>query len=64
MSQTLPARVWREGGRFLARCLSAGVVSEGISRKEVLEHLRQGLALYLGEPPPPLETVGWLGDGP
>ncbi len=65
MSETLNARVWREGGRFLARALSEGVVSEGASREKALEHLRRGLALYTGGPLPTLEVVGWRqGDGP
>lgn len=64
MAQALPVGIWREGGRFLARCLPLGVVSEGASREEALEHLRQGLSLYLGGPSPRLVAVGSPVDGP
>jgi len=60
----LKVQVWREGFRFVARCLPLGVVSEGASQDEALENLRRGLALYLDGPAPDLVTVPFLGVGP
>jgi predicted RNase H-like HicB family nuclease len=42
----LSVRITREGNRFYARCLEAPRVSEGATRQEALDSLRQGLEEY------------------
>ena len=62
--QTFPVNLWREGPRFLAKCLTTGIVSEGASKEEALEHLRQGVSLRVRDILPVLKPVGPVGQGP
>lgn len=50
MKQTFTARVWREGGWFIAQCSQVDVASQGQSEEEALSNLREALELYF-EPP-------------
>ena len=62
--QAFPVNLWHEGSRFLARCLTTGTVSEGVTKEEALAHLRQGVTLYLKDSLPTLVPVGPVGQGP
>ncbi len=62
--QTFPVNLWREGSRFLARCLATGIVSEGVTKAEALEHLRQGVSVRVRDILPILKPEGPVGQGP
>ncbi|MBI4283581.1 MAG: hypothetical protein HY663_03830 [Chloroflexi bacterium] len=62
--QTFPVNLWREGSRFLAKCLTTGIVSEGLTEEEVLERLRRGVSLRIKDSFPILKRVGPIGEGP
>lgn len=63
--QVSPFHFWQEAGRFVARCLATGTVSEGLTRDEAVERLRQGVSLFLaGAAVPMLVPAGDLGYGP
>lgn len=38
--------VWREGKYFVAKCLEIEVASQGKTKKEALENLKEALDLY------------------
>ncbi len=63
-TKTFPVNLWREGSRFLSRCLTTGIVSEGVTKEETLEHLRQGVTFHLKDSLPILVPVGPVGQGP
>jgi len=44
---TFTASVWREGKFFVAKCVELGVASQGFSREEALDNLREAVGLYL-----------------
>ncbi len=41
------ALVWKEGRWYVARCLELQVASQGKTKKEALENLREAVELYL-----------------
>ena len=50
MTQEFTATVWQEGKWFIAQCREVEVASQGLSKEEALENLREALDLHF-EPP-------------
>ncbi len=48
--QRFTVRLWQEGDWIIAQCLDVDVASQGETKHEALEHLREALALHF-EPP-------------
>lgn len=44
------ATVWREDTWFIAQCLEVDVASQGKTKAEAVENLRQALLLWLEDP--------------
>ena len=62
--QVFPVNLWREGDRFLAKCLVTGIVSEGVTKEGALERLRQGVSLRVRYILPVLKPEGPVQSGP
>jgi len=45
------ALVWKEDKWYIAKCLEVEVVSQGKTKKESLENLREALELYFEDEP-------------
>lgn len=61
MKQRFTASIWQEDDLFVAQCLEVDVASQGETREEALDNLREALALHF-EPPratltPDLSTI-------
>lgn len=54
MKKDLSAVVWQEEDWFIAQCLEVDVASQGKTREEALENLRDALQLHFT---PPVATV-------
>jgi predicted RNase H-like HicB family nuclease len=52
MKRTFSARIWREDNWFVAQCLEVDVASQGETKAEALENLREALELYFEDPTP------------
>jgi len=50
MKQTFKASVWQEDDWFVAQCLDVDVASQGETREEALENLREAIQLYFTPP--------------
>jgi len=51
MSKTsFKASVWQEGNWFVAQCLDIDIASQGKTREEALNNLREALELHFEEP--------------
>jgi len=48
--QRFTVRLWQEGDWIIAQCLEIDVASQGQTKSEALENLREALALHF-EPP-------------
>ncbi len=48
--QRFTVRLWQEGDWIIAQCLEVDVASQGETKQEALENLREALALHF-EPP-------------
>lgn len=55
LNTTFNSLVWKEGKLFVAKCLEVEVASQGATKKEALENLREALELYFED-----EKVGKL----
>ena len=47
--QEFHSLVWQEGKWFVAKCLEVEVASQGRTRKEALDNLKEALDLYFEE---------------
>ena len=54
MKQTFKASVWQEDGWYVAQCLDVDIASQGESREEALDHLREAVKLHFT---PPIATI-------
>lgn len=45
--KTLPAVVWKEGNLFVAKFVGIELASQGKTKKEALDNLKEALDLYL-----------------
>ena len=50
MKRPFAARVWREGDWYVSQCLEIDIASQGATKEEALENLREALELHF-EPP-------------
>jgi len=51
MSKTsFKASVWQEGEWFVAQCLDVDVASQGRTKEETLDNLREAIELHFEEP--------------
>jgi predicted RNase H-like HicB family nuclease len=50
MKQTFKVSVWQEEDMYVAQCLDVDVASQGETREEALENLREALQLYFTPP--------------
>jgi predicted RNase H-like HicB family nuclease len=50
VKRTFSARVSQEDGWFVAQCLDVDVVSQGRSKREALDNLKEALELFFDEP--------------
>lgn len=41
-----PANVWLEGGVFVADCPVLGIASQGITKDEAIDNLKEAIELY------------------
>jgi predicted RNase H-like HicB family nuclease len=47
VKKSLPAIVWKEGNLFVAKFVGFELASQGKSKKEALQNLKEALDLYL-----------------
>lgn len=47
--QEFHSLIWQEGKWFVAKCLEVEVASQGKTKKEALDNLREALELYFEE---------------
>lgn len=61
MTRSFSATVWREGEWYVSQCLEVDVASQGRTKKEALENLREALELHFQPPcathPPEVRMV-------
>ena len=50
VKRTFSARVTKEDSWFVAQCLDVDVASQGRSKREALENLKEALELFFDEP--------------
>ena len=50
MKRTFTASIWREGDWFVAQCLEVDVASQGATKQEALDNLREALELHFSPP--------------
>jgi predicted RNase H-like HicB family nuclease len=50
MTQEFTATVWQEGEWFVAQCREVDVASQGLTKEDALDNLREALELHF-EPP-------------
>ena len=62
-NKPVPAVVWKEGGLFVAKTLGLELASQGKTRKEALENLKEALELLL-EDEGKLNTPDFLPEKP
>ena len=55
--KNLTAIVWKEGEWYVAKCLEVEIVSQGKSKKEALENLKEALELYFEDEPKELISL-------
>ena len=56
MKRTFTVRVWQEGDWHVAQCLDVDVASQGETKAEALENLREALELHFEEPTPTTDS--------
>jgi len=54
MIKQFTASIWQEGNWFIAQCLEVDVASQGRTRAEAMENLKEALRLHFT---PPLATI-------
>ena len=55
--KNLTAIVWKEGEWYVAKCLEVEIASQGKSKKEALENLKEALELYFEDEPKELISL-------
>ena len=55
--KNLTAIVWKEGKWYVAKCLEVEVASQGKSKKEAVENLKEALELYFEDEPKELISL-------
>ena len=50
MKRPFAATVWREGDCYVSQCLEVDVASQGETKEESLDNLKEALELYFEEP--------------
>ncbi|MFZ2887027.1 MAG: type II toxin-antitoxin system HicB family antitoxin [Minisyncoccia bacterium] len=56
MPKNLKGLVWKEGKWYVSQCLNVNVASQGRTRREALDNLRDALALYFEDKIPASEV--------
>ena len=50
MTKTFSASIWKEGEWYVAQCMEVDVASQGKTKEQALENLREALELHFEEP--------------
>ena len=54
MSHSFTVSIWQEDGWYIVQCLEVDIASQGMTRSEAIENLKEALRLHFT---PPIATI-------